>query len=511
MDEVRLLWVDDEVDLLKPQILFLEEKGYKVQCVNNGREAVDLCQTQRFDIVFLDEQMPGLSGLDILPELHSLRSGLPVVMITKNENEGIMNKAIGKKIADYLIKPVNPYQVLMSIKKILERENHLSEVSTQEYRARYASLSEEIAGCVSVEDWISIYRDLISWELKLEQARSPMADMLASQKEEANRLFARFVRSQYEDWILNFDIRPLMSPGLFDRFVFPVLDRREKLFFILIDNFRWDQWLAIRDIVEKYFALKEDVYFSILPTATPYARNSIFSGLMPKQLSERFPKQWIDESEDEGKNLNEELFIRDHLERKGKRCRFTYWKIGNHQEGEKILSIFPKLEKYDLNIFVFNFIDSMSHARTESKMLRELLPDESAYRSLTRSWFLRSPLPALLEKISKKGYRAVITTDHGSVRVKNGVKVLADRETSSNLRYKSGKNLGYDPKRLFDVILPANAGLPSHGVSTRYIFATENDFFLYPNNYHHYQAYFENSFQHGGISMEEMLIPAISL
>jgi DNA-binding response OmpR family regulator len=511
MSKAHFLWVDDEIDLLKPYVLFLEEKGYSMVCANNGRDAVELCRTALFDIIFLDEQMPGLSGLETLSQLHASRPEVPVVMITKSEDEGIMNRAIGKKIADYLIKPVNPNQVLMTIKKILDKKELISAATTVNYRDEFAHLSQETERCRSAGDWMALYKKLVYWEMELGETQNTMKEMLAMQKGEANKAFAKFIRRNYEKWMTGNSTAPLMSPALFERHLFPMLNKGEKIFFILIDNFRLDQWQAVKDVVSELFLCDDNLYFSILPTATPYARNALFSGLMPRQIAALYPEIWVGEMEDEGKNMLEEPLIQHQLDRFGMKQCFSYQKINTNREGEKLVTRFQELEKRDLNVWVFNFIDMMSHARTESKMIRELTGDEDAYRSLTRSWFLHSPLLTLLKMIAAKGYKAVITTDHGAIRVKNGVKVLGDKETSVNLRYKQGRSLGYDAGRLFDILHPANFGLPSPNMSTRYIFATDNDFFVYPNNYNHHVTRYENSYQHGGISMEEMLVPCITL
>lgn len=512
MNKARFLWVDDEVDLLKPYVLFLEEKGYTTHCVNNGHDAIELCRSSPFDIVFLDEQMSGLSGLETLSELHALQPDMPVVMVTKSEDEGIMNKAIGQKITDYLIKPVNPSQVLISIKKILEQNDRMTETIEHEYRDMFSQLSQEINNCSSANDWVALYRKLVSWELKLEQAQNAMGEMLAMQKSDANRIFSRFVRANYQPWIQGDEGRPVMSPDLFERFVFPIVEKGEKLFFILIDNFRLDQWQAVKEIVGEYFHYDEDIYFSILPTATPYARNAIFSGLMPKQLSELYPEFWVDEMMEDGKNRHEASMIKAQMERKGKGCfSFSYHKVNRNQDGEKIVARFQELEKNALNVLVFNFIDLFSHARTESKMIKELAADESAYRSLTRSWLLHSPLSVLLGQIAERGYKVVITTDHGSIRVKKGVRVIGDKQTTVSLRYKLGRNLGYDPKQVIDFVHPENIGLPSPNMSSRYIFALNDDFFVYPNDFNHYHSYYLDTFQHGGVSMEEMMVPVIRL
>ena len=511
MKKAHILWADDEIDLLKPYILFLEEKGYGVEPVNNGRDAIEKCRESFFDIIFLDEHMPGLSGLETLSEINAFRPTVPVVMITKSEDEGIMTKAIGKKIADYLIKPVNPNQILMTIKKNLEKNEIISEINTINYREEFSRLSNEINNCRTAEDWTELYKKLVFWEIEFAQSQHPMREMLSLQKSEANGEFGKFVKRNYEKWLQLPESRPLLSHEVVKNRVFPVLDKGEKLFFILIDNFRFDQWQAVKNIVSEYFTYAEDTYFSILPTATQYARNAIFSGLMPLQIAKMFPQLWVNEDEDEGKNLSEEPLIRTLLERYRRKERFSYHKINTNAEGEKLLQNFSELEHNDLNVVVYNFIDMLSHARTESKMIRELAPDEAAYRSLTRSWFQHSPLFGLLKKISEKGYKAIFTTDHGTIRVRNAQKIVGEKNTNSNLRYKMGRNLSYDPKKVFDITQPENVGLPSPNISTRYVFALGNDFFVYPNNQNHFVQYYENTFQHGGISMEEMIVPLITL
>lgn len=511
MKKAHILWADDEMDLLKPYILFLEEKGYRVDSVNSGRDAIEKCRIWFYDIIFLDEHMPGLSGLETLSEVSALRPATPVVMITKSEDEGIMEQAIGKKIVDYLIKPVNPHQILMTIKKILEKNEIISEINTIGYRDEFNRLSAEIDRCRTAEDWAGLYKKLVYWETEFTRSQSPMQEMLSMQKREANHLFGKFIKRNYERWLQGAETRPVLSQEVFSKYVFPVLDSGEKLFFILIDNFRFDQWQIIKDQVSEYFMFSEDFYFSILPTATQYARNAVFSGLTPHQITKMFPELWVDPDGEGGKNLSEESFIQFQMNRYGRKNKFLYHKINSNADGEKLANAFPELEHYDLNVVVCNFIDMLSHTRTESKMIRELVPDEAAYRSLTRSWFLYSPLPGLLRKIADKGYRVVLTTDHGTIRVKKPLQVAGDRDTNANLRYKVGRNLSYDASKVFVVFQPEKSGLPSPNVSTRYIFALNDDFFVYSSRYNHYVSHYENTFQHGGISMEEMIVPIVTL
>jgi CheY-like chemotaxis protein len=510
MNEIKILWVDDEIDMLKPHILFLEKKNYKVTTCNNGQDAIDIFDKENFDIVFLDENMPGLSGLETLAEIKEKKTSVPVIMITKSEEEYIMEEAIGSKIADYLIKPVNPNQILLSLKKNLDHSRLVSEKTTLDYQKEFRKISMDMSMIRTYEDWVEFYKRLVYWEMELEGIEDQsMVEILESQKLEANSQFGKFIEKNYEDWFDPKGDKPVLSHNLFRELVVPEIKKKEPILFVVIDNLRYDQWKAFESVISLHYKQeKEAAYFSILPTATQYARNAIFSGLTPLEMEKKYPQYWKNDVEDGGKNLYEAEFLTEQLRRLGlSSLKQEYYKITNFKDGKKLVDNFKGLKENDLTTIVYNFVDMLSHAKTEMDVVKELASNDKAYRSLTLSWFRNSPLLEIIQQAQQMGFKLILTTDHGTINVKNPSKVIGDRNTSLNLRYKTGRSLTYEDKDVYAVKDPKALQLPSINMSSSYIFA-KNDYFLaYVNNYNHYVSYYRNTYQHGGISLEEMIIP----
>lgn len=514
-----ILWADDEIDLLKPYVLFLEGKGYQVTTVNSGADALELVENQKFDLLFLDENMPGMSGLEVLVATKQIRPNLPVIMITKSEEEELMEDAIGSKIADYLIKPLNPNQLLLSVKRIFDKKRLEEEKTNISYQQDFRQLSLQYQDKLNAEEWSEIYKKLLYWELEIDKTENKsMAEVLSSQKSEANVHFGKFIEKNYEGWLQKpNEETPVLSHLMMRKHVFPKINDKSPLFFILIDNLRYDQWKTLEHIIQDYFQLEEEkTYYSILPTTTAYARNSIFAGMMPSEIQKKYPEKWItdsgDSEDEEGFNQNEEFFLNEQLKRLKINAKASYHKIVHQHQGKTLVDNFNKLMTNHLNVVVYNFVDMLSHARTDMAMIKELAPDESAYRSLTASWFQHSPLFDLLKKIADKKGRVIITTDHGMIRVQNPIKIIGDRNTNTNLRYKQGKNLNWDhDNKMMVCRKPELIFLPKNNVSTTYVFTKEDYMFAYPNNYNHYVSHYRNTFQHGGISLEECIIPIVYL
>lgn len=519
MTNAKILWTDDEIDHLKPHIKFLKDKGMEVVAVSNGRDALEILKKEAFDVVFLDENMPGMNGLDVLQEIKQFQPQMPVVMITKSEEEHLMESAIGSKIADYLIKPIRPAQITLVLKKILEGKTLVNQQTTKAYRQNFGSLAMMFMDAGTSDEWMDIHKKLVYWELELDKSEDKsMSEVLLMQEQEANNNFSKFVMRNYMDWMNTQDLnkRPALSQDLLPNSVFPHLEgnKYDSVFFILLDCLRYDQWKVFEPIISELFYVdKESSYLSILPTATQYARNSIFAGISPLEISRRYPKYWLNDEEEGGKNLHEADFLRELIVRKKLNIKHSYHKIITNEEGKTIADNLNNLLNNDLNVIVYNFIDLLSHSRTESNIVRELAPNEAAYRSVSRSWLEFSPFLNMLKKLSEKNVKVVISTDHGTIRVKRPVKIIGDRNTTTNLRYKQGKSLSYDEgdRTLFAIRKPAEAQLPQSHVSSTYVFTTEDFFFAYPNNYNYYVGYYKDTFQHGGISMDEMIIPIVEL
>ena len=512
MEQIKILWVDDEIELLKPHFIFLENRGYYTTGTTNGLDALDFIKKDKFDIVLLDENMPGLNGLETLEEIKTLQPNLPVVMITKNEEEQIMNDAIGAKISDYLIKPVNPNQILLSLKKTLNHKNLIAEKTSQNYQQEFRNITLSMGDIQTHEDWFAFYQKMMYWELELDALEdTSLMGIFESQMQEANHQFARFINKHYQSWMQGED-PPLLSFQLFQKEIFPLLQKNRPTLLLVIDNLRYDQWKVISPEVEQLFKkVSEKPFMSILPTATQYARNAIFSGLTPLEMERRHPQWWKNDIDEGGKNLFEEDFLKAQCERLGMEGNSSFHKIIHLQQGQQLIKNLSNHTHETLTTVVYNFVDMISHAKTEMELIKELAPDNRAYRSLTLSWFKNSPLKELLRKAAELNFQLVLTTDHGTINVGHASGVIGDKDTSLNLRYKTARSLTFEKKHVVHCKTPSDFQLPTLSLNSSFVFATSDYYFVYKNNFNHFANFFRNTFQHGGVSLEEMIIPFVVL
>jgi|TARA_R110001599_G_scaffold244895_1_gene444969 CheY-like chemotaxis protein len=507
-----ILWVDDQIDQLRSHIIFLEKKGFTIEPVTNGEDAVTMIKEKIFDIVFLDEQMPGMDGIETLEQIKSLNPQLPVVMITKSEEESIMEDAIGGKISDYLIKPVNPNQILLTTKRILERSRLQNEKSAQSYLKQFGEISSRIHPRTGWKEWIDIFKELSKWKIDLETGDENLVHVLEDQIHEANKEFGKFIENEYQSWLSQEDGAPLLSPKIIEKYVQPHLEKGKKTMFFIIDCMRYDQWLTFEAVLSNYYNIETDFYYSILPTATPYSRNAIFAGLYPSDIERLYPELWQQGQDETSLNRHEEELLKRQLERAGINVNFKYEKVLNADEGKRIADKMQNYTQSKFAAFVYNFVDTLVHSRSDSAVIKELAPDESAFRSITEAWFLHSNLLQMFKTLSEEDVTVVVTTDHGSVRALRDTKVFGDKDTAKNLRYKYGRNLKADESSaVFFMDNPLDFKLPVVTGVNNYIIAKEDYFFVYPTNYNKYQNRYKDTFQHGGASMEEMILPVATM
>jgi len=511
----KILWADDEVEHLKSHVLFLREKGYDVTPVTNAEDAISLIREKQYDIILLDEMMPGMDGLEALNIIKEINPSIPIVMITKSEEEDLMDQAIGNKIEDYLTKPVNPSQILSSCKRILDKKKIVKDRITRDYTSEFAEITQLFDESLDMDKWAKIHLKLSERFIDLDEHKDlGLHQTLDDLRMECNHNFVRFIINEYKNWLKNPD-RPVLSPDVFKKYVLPELKEGEKVLLLVIDNLRMDQWLVIEPLLYDFVRIERNYHCSILPSATPYSRNSIFSGMMPSEILKNFPKFWDQHSEKDESSWNryEHELMQNQIKESGVHIqgKCQYLKIITRDDAQLALNNFQGLLNNQLIAMVFNFVDIVAHRRNDSEIIHEIVPDESAYRALTKTWFEHSFLFDIIKTAIKNGFKIVITSDHGSIQVKRGITIYADKHTSTNLRYKFGRNLRAEGKNFVDIKNPDEFGLPSTGINYNYVIATEDTFFVYPTNYHKYLSMFKNSFQHGGISLDEMILPVAIL
>ncbi len=505
----KILWIDDEIHHLKPHILFLEEKGYIIIQTANGQDGIALVEKYNPDLVLLDQSMPGMDGLETLLGLKKIRSTLPVIMITKTEDEWLMDEAITGQVEQFLIKPVNPSQIFMACKQTLEKIKLSEEKATSDYLKEFQEIDERLRDDLTADDWWELYNRLVDWQLKFDQYKDiGLGSILEEQIQSCNREFGNFIESNYKEWLGGSD-SPILSIDVIPEFVKPVLDRDEKVCLLVVDCMRHDHLKSMLPLLELYFNIELNYKFSLLPTATPYSRNAIFSGLFPDKMVKKYPQQYKDmEGGSHSLNQHEKQFLIDQLKKLGlENKKVHYHKIWAVQEGKKFQNRIKDFIQQDVLALVVNFVDILAHKSSQMDVLKEMVPDESGYRLAVKSWLENSWLLKVLKELSSNNFTVIMTSDHGSIRVKHDLMVAADKDASTGVRYKFGRNLKTNDKNALIIREPKKFCLPNFGHQPSYILAKDEYYFVYPNQAHKYQEKFKNSFQHGGISMEEMMVP----
>ena len=511
----RILWVDDEVDLLKPHLLFLQARGYHVDAISNGDDALELLRENSYDLVLLDDQMPGRSGLEVLEVMRRENPHQRVVMVTKSEEDHTMTEAIGRRVDDYLVKPTSPRQVLSVVTRILEGSSIQQQRVAQDFAARFGTLSRAAQDASTADDYAAVYAELVGWQVRLEAAgETGLLDTVHQLVIDLRRDFGAWVVGEYPRWMKDAADRPRLSVDLVREFLVPRLGA-EPVWFVVLDCMRLDQWRAMAPLLAPYFEIEESFHYSILPTATPYARNAIFSGLYPDQIAEKRP-EWWDASDDEGSlNAFEDQLLIEQLKRlTGRDVPVHYEKIFSDRQAEQVRArVNHALRTPGMVIaLVFNFVDLMTHGRSESPILMEVARDEAALRDLTKAWFERSTAYAVLQEAARQGHKVILTTDHGSILCQHSTTVFARKDATSNLRYKFGQDLRAEiASTAFSTRDEKDLRLPPGRLGMSYVLALEDFFFVYPTKLREYQARYKNSFLHGGISPEEMIVPVASL
>ncbi|MCS6790057.1 MAG: PglZ domain-containing protein [Bacteroidia bacterium] len=513
----RILWVDDEIEHLEPQILHLTAKGFEVLSARHPSEAMDILTRQPIDLLIVDEHMPGMDGIEVTRRVKKLQPHLPVIMVTKDEEESLLESAVGIDIADFLIKPVSPQQLFSACRRILSKAILQQQQAHLDYQRDFRRIATILAFDPTLEEWYAIYKELVYWDIALEKSEaSEIREILDGQRTEANLRFCRFFVQNYLEWVHTAQ-RPTLSPDVLPRFFLPHIGSRPKeaVVLILIDGMRYDQWKVLESLIAPYYYVAEEhLFFSILPTATQYARNSLFSGLFPLEIAQRYPRYWADDDEEGGKNLFEEEFFGDLLSRHKLPPKVAYEKVLRPEESRSLLQRLPQiLQQNSVVVLIFNFLDLLAHTRVQMNILKELAANDIGLRATTRAWLETSAVLQVLRLLPQYVSQVFITTDHGFVQVKRPVRVMGDRETTTNLRYKQGRNLSFDKeeKSVFHIRKPEEGKLPRATASSTYLFAMEDRFLVYPTNYNDYVRLYKDSYQHGGVSLEEIIVPFVRL